>query len=177
VAILGLNDYLPWRAAKVCFQHQRDFNYVEARHLWEDAKVDEEGIHLGGMHYRVLILEDDPPQKARSAVETLAKAGRIVRWNEKIGDAEFVGQIDRLIPPDVPVAPAAPDLRVRHVRKSGVDYYLLFNEGAGEIEIRLELSAKGQRNLLDPLSGGQSPLAGDNPIRLAGHTMQVLAIA
>ncbi len=172
-----MNDYLPWRAAKVCFQHQRDFNYVEARHLWEDAKVDEQGIHLAGMHYRTLILEEDPPQKARSAVETLANAGRIVRWNEKMSDAEFVGQIDRLTPPDVRVSPAAPDLRVRHVRKSGVDYYLLFNEGAGAIEIRLDLSEKGERSLLDPLSGGQNPLASNSSIRLAGHAMQVLAVA
>jgi len=29
LAILGVNDYLPWRAAKACFQHQRDFNYLE----------------------------------------------------------------------------------------------------------------------------------------------------
>jgi hypothetical protein len=110
-------------------------------------------------------------------VATLAEAGRIIRWNEKTSDADFVGQIDRLAPPDVRVAPAAPDLRVRHVRKSGVDYYLLFNEGAGELEIRLDLSAKGPRILLDPLSGEQSPSASDNPIRLAGHAMRVLAVA
>jgi hypothetical protein len=177
LAILGLNDYLPWRAAKVCFQHQRDFNYLEARHLWEDATVDAEGIHLAGMHYRALILEEDPPQKARSAVDTLAKAGRIVRWNEKTGNTEFIDQIDKLVPADVRVSPAAPDLRVRHVRKGGVDYYLLFNEGAGELETRLNLSENSERILLDPLSGLQKPTAGDSPIRLAGHTMQVLAIA
>ncbi len=167
---------LPWRAAKVCFQHQRDFNYLEARHLWENAQADGEGIHLAGMHYRALVLEEDPPQKAQSAIETLAKAGRIVHWSEKIGDAEFVAQIDRLIPPDVRVSPAVPDLRVRHVRKKGVDYYLLFNEGPGEIEIRLDVSAKGERVLLDPMSGGHEPVGRDNPIQLAAHAMQVLVV-
>jgi hypothetical protein len=176
LAILGLNDYLPWRAAKVCFRHQRDFNYLEARHLWEDAKVDGDGIHLAGMHYRALILEEDPPRKAQAAIETLAKAGRVIRWNEKTGEAELVRQIDRLIRPDVQVSPTAPDLRVRHVCKGGVDYYLLFNEGAGALEIRLELSTKGRQILLDPHSGSQSPLAGGSPIRLAGHAMQVLAV-
>jgi hypothetical protein len=176
LAILGLNDYLPWRAAKVCFQHQRDFNYLETRHLWENAQADGDGIHLAGMHYRALVLEEDPPQKAQSAIETLAKAGRIVHWSKKIGDAEFVAQIDRLIPPDVRVSPAVPDLRVRHVRKKGVDYYLLFNEGPGEIEIRLDLSAKGERSLLDPMSGDQKPVGSDNSIRLAGHALQVLAV-
>ena len=48
----------------------------------------------------------------------------------------------------------SPNLRVRHVRKGGVDYYLLFNEGAGDLECRLDLSAKGRRILLDPMSGG-----------------------
>jgi hypothetical protein len=177
VAILGLNDYLPWRAAKVCFQHQRDFNYLEARHLWEDAKVDGDGIHLAGMHYRTLILEEDPPSQAQPAIDVLAKAGRIIRWNEKIGDVEFVAWIDRLIPPDIQVAPAAPDLRVRHVRKSGADYYLLFNEGAATLELRLDLSVRGRRTLLDPLSGEQRPVARESPVQLAGHTMQVLAVA
>jgi len=27
---------LPWRAAKACFENQRDFNYLEARHLAEE---------------------------------------------------------------------------------------------------------------------------------------------
>jgi len=177
LAILGLNDYLPWRAAKVCFQHQRDFNYIEARHLWEDARVDGDGIRLAGMHYRALILEDDPPAKAQPAIDRLAKAGRILRWNEQMGAAEFIARIDRLIPPDVQVAPAAPDLRVRHVRKGGLDYYLLFNEGAAALELRLTLSVQGRRVLLDPLSGGHKPVTGDSPIQLAGYTMQVLAVA
>jgi hypothetical protein len=177
LAILGLNDYLPWRAAQVCFQHQRDFNYLEARHLWEDAKVDGEGIRLAGMHYRALILEEGPPQKAQSAIDVLAKAGRVIRWNETITDAEFVAQVDRLIPPDIHVSPAAPNLRVRHVRKGGADYYLLFNECAADLEIRLDLSAKGRRTLLDPLSNDQRPVASDSPIQLAGHALEVLAIA
>ena len=177
LAILGLNDYLPWQAAKVCFQHQRDFNYLEARHLWENARVDGEGIHVAGMHYRVLILEEDPPQKAQSAIEMLVKAGRVIRWDSKISDTEFVHQIDKLVPPDVQVSPPAADLRMRHVRKNGTDYYLLFNEGAGALEIRLTLSAQGERMLLDPLGGGQTRLGSDSPVQLAGHGMQVLAIA
>ncbi len=177
LAILGLNDYLPWRAAKICFEHQRDFNYVEARHLGEDAKVDGEGIHLAGMHCRALTLEDDPPQQGRSAIDTPAKARRLIRWNEKITETEFIAQIDRLIPPDIQVSPAAPDLRVRHVRKSGTDYYLLFNECSGDVEIRLDLSAKGRRALLDPLGSDPKPVAGDSLIRFAGHALQVLAVA
>jgi len=176
LAILGLNDWLPWRAAKVCFQNQRDFNYLEARHLWEGAEVDADGIRLAGMHYRALILEDDPPAQAKPAIDTLARAGRIIRWDASMDAARLVAQIDKLIPPDAQAEPEAPNLRVRHVRKGDIDYYLLFNEAAGDLECRLTLSAKGRRFLLDPVSSSVAVASNDHPVRLAGHTMQVLAV-
>ena len=70
----GRRQLLPDPAAKVCFQHQRDFNYLELRHLWEDARVDAEGVHLAGMHYRAVILDGLPqlPSAAKPALEKLA---------------------------------------------------------------------------------------------------------
>jgi hypothetical protein len=177
LAILGLNDYLPWRAAKVCFQNQRDFNYLEARHLWEDARVDRDGIRLAGMHYRALVLEEDPPAQARPALDVLTEAGRVIRWSPALEEAQFLAQVDKLVAPDIQVAPKAPDLRVRHVQKGERDYYLLFNEGAGTLEFKLELSAQGDRLLLDPFRGPGQALPDDGPIRLPGHTLSVLTLA
>lgn len=176
LAILGTNDYLPWRAAKVCFQHQRDFNYLEARHLWEDAHIDSDGIHLAGMHYRALIVEDDPPSQANNAMDVMAQAGRLIRWKEVTEPTEFVDAIDRLIPPDIEVSPETPDLRVRHMRKQDTDYYMLFNEGEGNLNVRLRLLAKGRRTLLDPTTGSQRSVTGDEPLSLARHAMRVLAV-
>jgi len=176
LAILGRNDYLPWRPAKVCFQHQRDFNYLEARHLWEDAKVDADGIHLAGMHYRALILEEDPPEQALPAIEILAKAGRIIRWDETMSDSQLVRAIDKLVSPDVQVSPETPDLRVRHVRKAGADYYLLFNEGQQDLELSLELSIPGRRTLLDPVTCDQESLPDTQPVKLAKHALRVLLV-
>jgi hypothetical protein len=81
-----------------------------------------------------------------------------------------------VVPPDVRVSPLAADLHVRHVRKSGLDYYLLFNEGAGQLEVRLDLSAKGKRVLLDPMTAEGRSLRSDDPMHLPGHAMQVLAV-
>ncbi|MEN6427614.1 MAG: glycosyl hydrolase [Phycisphaerales bacterium] len=176
LAILGLNDWLPWRTAKMCLQNQRDFNYLEARHLWEDARVNADGIHVAGMHYRALILEEGPPAKAEPAMDTLAKAGRIIRWTESVDAASLLAQIDKLIAPDVQASPRSANLRVRHIRKGNADYYLLFNEAADALECRLTLSVKGRRFLLDPMSGRGEALSSDSPVSLAGHTMQVLVV-
>ena len=52
LAILAEPSFLSTGAAKICFQNQRDFNYLEIRHLWEDAKIDSKGIHIAGMNYK-----------------------------------------------------------------------------------------------------------------------------
>ncbi len=176
IAILGLNDSLPWRAAQVCFRHQRDFNYLEARHLWEDAEVDGEGIRIVGMHYRALVVEVDVPERAAGAIEKLEKAGRVLRWGSGTDEAAFVRRLDELSPPDVRVLPAAQDLRVRHVQKAGLDWYMLFNEGEGDMRFRADLSVKGERYLLDPQTGNADKIAADQEIVLARHAVRVLAV-
>ncbi len=174
VAILGRNDHLPWRAAKICFQHQGDFNYLEARHLWEDAKVGRDGIRLRGMFYRALIVEDDSPAEAARSLAVLEDAGRVIRWSPALPDADFVTRLDQLAPPDVRCSPAAPDLRVRHVIKAGTHYYLLFNEGERDLEVNLQLAAKGEHWLLDPYTDTAAPLATNEPLRLTRHGVRVL---
>jgi len=176
LAILGLNDHLPWRAAKVCFQSQRDFNYLEARHLWEDAEVNQNGIRIAGMHYRALIIEAEPPEKAKPALEVLDKAGRLIRWNDQMQDSELVRRIDRLVPVDVRIRPAKHDLRLRHVFKKGADYYIVFNEGQDNLEVELETSVKGRRLLLDPQTSRQQILAAEAPLLLKPHELRILMV-
>jgi len=176
LVILGLNDYLPWEAAKVCFQNQRDFNYLEARHLWEDARVEADGIHIAGMHYKALIVEVDPPAKAKEAMGVLERAGRLIRWDKAEGDAALLAKINKAVPAEVELSPPTPDVRLRHVVKDGTDYYLLFNEGEQNVELKVKTSVEGQRFLLDPESGSQSDIAPDAAIKTQPHELRVLRI-
>ena len=176
VAILGKPYRLPWRSAKVCFQHQRDFNYLEERHLWEDARVDQEGITISGMHYRVLIIEDEPDVRACPALEILDRAGRIIRYSKDMADAVLIGRIDRFIPPDIRIAQDVPGLRVRHVVKAGWHYFMLFNETSTCVEITIELPVKGPAVLYDPWTGESSEMPADGHLILSGHSFQVIMV-
>ncbi len=176
VAILGLNDYLPWEAAKVCFENQRDFNYLEARHLWEDAEVGEDGIRIAGMLYQALILEMEAPAKAKGPLEVLEKTGRVIKWEKGIGATDLLSNIDRLVRRDVRISPASRDLRVRHVVKDGADYYIVFNEGENPVEVRFEMSAKGKRLLLDAEAGEGEQLEGGAALLLRPHELWVLMV-
>ena len=190
LAILGESAHLPWEAAKVCFHRQRDFNYLEVRHLWDDARVDGDGIHLAGMRYRALIIDDTHvPSEAMPMVEALAQAGRLILWRHGDGAAqatgaslastpdELVAAIDALVPPDLVVEPASEDLRYRHVVKGGAHYYLLCNEGASPIRCRLGVSVAGQRTLIDPFSVDERVFPDGVELVLVPYATMVLRVA
>lgn len=149
LAILGAADHLPWAPAKLCFQHQYDFNYLEERHLWEDAAVDAGGVHLAGMHYEAVILAHTPDPKALSALAALEQAGRLIRYDA----GTQIDAIAALIAPDVTVNPPCPALRVRHVVKEGRDIYFLFNEERTPLTLSVQLAAAGRPHRFDPVSG------------------------
>jgi hypothetical protein len=184
IAILGRSDHLPWRAAKFCYEHQLDFNYLEARHLWEDAEAGADGVHIagprggpqGGMYYPLLIVEDEPPDRARPVLEVLERAGRLIRWDSQLGAERLVAAIDRFGLSDAVASPPAAGLRVRHVVKGGKDYYVLFNEAGGAVEVRLELAVAGEGVLLDLWTGGGQPWDADDRLKLERHQCRVLMV-
>lgn len=175
VAILGLNDYLPWESAKVCFQNQIDFNYLEARHLWEDAKVDKDGIHIRGMNYKALILQMEPPPKAKPALDKLQQSGRLIFWNENNGEEKLLTALKPLIQNDISNSPPNKNLRFRHVSKNGTHFYILFNEGEEQLQATINFSVKGILEVLDVETGEKQPLTG-NLFVLEPHQMLVVKI-
>ncbi len=176
VAILGEADRLPWQSAKVCFQNQRDFNYLEVRDL-ETAQVNEEGVFLQGMRYEAVVLEGDYAlsNEQKAALEILDRAGRVLHYAPG-ADESLIEALDKIAPRDLTLISPQPDLRYRHVRKEGVDFYLLFNEGESAIEFEVELGVAGERFVLEPLTARATPLEAGR-IMLAPHQTKVVAIA
>jgi hypothetical protein len=177
IAILGQSNSLPWRSAKVCFEHQRDFNYLEERHLWQDAQVDKEGIHIRGMHYRVLIVEDAPDPRARPALENVEQAERLIHFSGDMTGAELVKRLDDIALQEVRVFPASPGLRVRHVVKDGRHCFMLFNETSPALDIRVELPVSGSALILDPWTGESFGMPSGNRLSLPGHSIYVIVVS
>jgi hypothetical protein len=190
LAILGDSAWLPDAAAKVCYQRQRDFNYLELRHLWEDATIAADGVHLAGMTYRAVILDGlsfVPPQ-ARPALEKLAAAGRLLVWNDAAAAAgwkgacaagtadELVAAIDRLVARDLTFTPASTSLRYRHVVKGGRHFYLLFNEDAEPVTARISLAAIGARQWLDPATAEATTAPADEAVAFKPHELKLLSV-
>jgi hypothetical protein len=173
LAILGQADWLPWRSAKVCYQNQHDFNYLEERDLLERATVDEQGIHIAGMTYRALILEHDPAVNILTALAPLQESGRTYRYTQETPDDHLVAWLNAHVPAAIPVTPPTPALRVRHVVKNQQDFYMLFNEERVSLDFTFLQDAEPWQ-IFDPVSGQAKQLSENRTIHLNGHELKIL---
>jgi len=190
IAILCASSDLPWEAAKICFRHQRDFNYLELRHLWEDAEVTPEGIFIAGMHYQVAVLDGLTAisEEAEPALQILAEAGRLIHWGENAASHQlalrtsvqsvddFLTAIQRLVPPDLTATPSAPELRYRHVIKGSTHYYILVNEGLTALHTTLSVAAQGRKTWMDPLAMTETEAVAPLDLTLAPYTLRILCV-
>ena len=170
VAILGENHRLPWRAARVCFEHQLDFHYLDVDDLRDKAVVDVNGIHIAGQHYQALVVDGEIPPGAAPLLDELALAGRVVAWDADTND--FLDRLRQHVPQAVQVTPPTPGLRVRHVQKAGLDWFILFNEGDSAVDVVLATGIGAGATLIDPTTGTQTQFEGG--LQLAAGQLRVL---
>jgi hypothetical protein len=176
IAILGQSDRLPWRAAGVCFENQRDFHYLSIDDLQSKAVVDDKGIHIAGMDYSVLIIEPEFQIGDPATAQKLRQSGRLFEFGSD-DPAGLIAYLDRMAPPEVQLDSPCPGLRVRHVQKNGMDLFILFNELTTPSEIFLSLSIPGPAWIMDPVTARLDLWDRKSPLRLASGEWKTVAIS
>lgn len=190
IAILCEATWLPDKSAKTCYQNQRDFNYLEVRHLWEDAKVNAKGVNIAGMKYTTVIIDSLSylPPKAQRALRKLAKNKQLIINGSSpyasqfsgayiySSPADLIAAINKTSSPDITLTPASENIRVRHVLKNGDHYYMLFNEEESGVSTKLTLSVKGKMEWIDPYDTTLSRASADENVHFRAHEMKLLRI-
>jgi hypothetical protein len=125
VAILGEHHNLPWDSAKVCYENQIDFNYLDIDDL-SHCKVTDDALQIAKQRYQVLIVNDALLPKIQPYLETLPEHIHIIHWTQD-PDA-LLDTLAASVPPSPFTPITASGLRVRHIQKAGMDWYILFNE-------------------------------------------------
>ena len=181
-AILGLSDFLPWESAKVCFQHQHDFNYLTIEDLLRRVERARDGLRIAGMTYRALIVEpavmDRLSEEERKLIADIESQRQVVWWKGVEETDGFLAQLYCMDPNPFVFTPFSLDLRIRYVYKRGFAYLLLFNEGGGEIQTRLSFkdsSLVGNGVLVDMDTGREKPWQSNASLNLSPHGCAVLA--
>jgi hypothetical protein len=193
VTVLGYSNALPWAAARVLFEHQIDFTYLEDRHLREDATIDAHGVHVAGMHYQVLVVDRQlpVPEPVLDALQPLVAAGRVVTYTGGATTAAdafaaqaacgtpaaLVKAIRALVGDDLTLTEPEPALRVRHVVKDGAHAWLLANESYRSLPIVPHVDVVGDRLVLDPWTRTSAPLRRGAELVLRPASSVVIEIA
>ncbi len=132
VAILCQDNRLPWLSARVCFENQIDFNYLEDYHLIKDVLIDEKGVHIANMNYEILIIEKGfgvtCGDKAKGVVEKLKKDKRVIEWDPANDEPHLSKLIFEKVKPFIEIKPQCSALRTRLLQKENTSYAIIFNE-------------------------------------------------
>ncbi len=175
LAILGQADWLPWKSAGICYRHQRDFNYLEERDILSNARIDGTAIRISGMRYEALILEHDPPPAVMETLSPMTDSGGCIEFDPNMPEDTLIDRLDARIPAEVRVTPPCPALRLRRIRKGGVDYLMIFNEERRGLDFAIEAAGIHSCSLFDPVTGESEPHDPGRPMHLGGHELKVLA--
>lgn len=190
IAVLGDANWLPDKSAKVLFQNQHDFNYLEINHLVNDAKIDTQGVHIAGMNYKAVILDGlkNLPKDIIPALQKLEANKQLIIFGESTFTSVFQNAIsaknqeelktalNKLVKPDLLLNPTSENIRYRHVVKNGFHYYILFNEKETAVSTEVKIPVKGNQYWLDEFSGEARKVQKDKPVDFEPHELKILMI-
>ncbi len=179
IAILGEEAHLPWEPAKMLFENQIEFNYLEDNLLLDErCEIRDGAVWIGKQSYRVLLIDPEvvscKPEIQKRISEFESQGGTVINWKK---EKNFVK-----LPPDCREIQLKSfcqkkDIRISHVVKDETDFYLFVNEGdesfAGMAELPYTALYKGvadyQVECWDAWEGTQIPIhvkAGSNALHV-----------
>jgi len=157
VAILGEHHHLPWQSAKVCYQNQIDFNYLDVDDFSQCIITSDKTIKIANQAYSVLIVDGELPSATQAQLDTLAEHIDILYWTED--SRPSIDHLKQVLPSSPFHNIDADGLRIRHVRKQGFDWYILVNETDSPIQCQLKFNSATYQ--INPYSGDTIPFTGE----------------
>lgn len=181
-------QWLPEASAKICFETQHDFNYLELREL-ERCTIDSAGVHIAGMDYKAVIIENGlvPKKEHLPYIEKIANSGRLIAFDKNAkktfenvisanDEKALIAALNSLVAPDVNMSPASKAIRCRHVVKGGLHFYMLFNEELTTVSTNLSVNAIGTREWWDLATGEAAEIATGHHVEFSPGEIKLLCV-
>lgn len=186
VAILTDGYSLPWDSARVLFENQIDFLYLDFATLIEKGEVLDGRMKVGEQKYSLIVCDgfEELPRDVLEKLSEVIDNGRCIFYGKavpgvKIGffdREEFLSYVKGAVELDVLVFPPCSGLRYRHVKYNGLDVYIFFNESERVVEGEVSVKAKGEYLWLEPTTGKVKPISDSKFLRLLTGEIAVLLI-
>lgn len=187
IAVLCQEDHLPWEIVKPLYENQIEFNYLEVNLLTSaQCEINDGSILIEKQKYSILLIEDEGlyTAEAKGKINSfLESGGRVIVFNQSHplnyknmkNITQYEQVVEHLRDKDVGnilIKPSNAYLRVSHVVKEGIDFYLLINEGEKAIEGELHINTVGKVERWDAWKGTVEELE----VQLPSHGVMVANI-
>jgi hypothetical protein len=183
VAVYSEHNQYGFLSAKVMFQNQIDFNYIDetvrdATNFDASSNFKNEKVQIGTVAYSTIIL-DGLTKLSDKGVDFLEKCsdgginiilfsqGKIeglesseINYTQCKTETELKNLLHKIVPKDVISIPHENSLRVSHIIKGDVDFYFCVNENEDVIDCQLSIPVIGKAEYWDAENG----LISDCPI-------------
>jgi hypothetical protein len=165
IAVLCEEDHLPWKIVKPLYQNQIEFNYIESYLILNKCMIQEQFIKIQKQQYNTLIIEDLEmlDNKLNKKLNEFSQnGGCIILYNPDKKEHELKKAIEINKYEDIAkvlndkskrdfyIKHSNDDLRITHLIKDGVDFYVLVNEGEKQIESEASIRNEGNFEIWNP---------------------------
>lgn len=176
VAVLCSSQELSWEMAKPLFENQIEFNYLEEE-LLEDAECTSEGLLIAQQRYLVILTDGRVREETRRKLRRLEDRGiKVIRCRE---GSVPVAEVKERAQEDLHLSVGCTMLRKTHVKKEGISFFLLTNEGDERIDVTVS-PAKGRIAQIWDAWNGEIRLPDDAQegaaLTLLGRESRILAV-
>ena len=138
VAVLCEGDRMAVEKVVPLYEQQIEFNYLETE-LLSDCRVEDGALCIANQRYTHVLPLDVPLTAAQSA--------------------QIAALVKQELPRDLVTAEAVPHLRVSHVVKEVVHFYLLVNEGGEAIHTHVTVPVEGRAQWWNAWDGSMTDAA------------------
>lgn len=171
VAVLCQEDELPWAIVKPLFENQIEFNYLQEE-FFIKGKIENGSILIQKQRYKVLVVEDIHfinEYTLDKLQEFIHQGGHVVVYNPNLSEIGLMGVneihrldqvvdvLDSLVGRQILLDKPCKDLRISHVVKDYIHFYLLVNEGEEPITREMSIYTVGQAEQWDAWEGKAEP--------------------
>ncbi|WP_338789408.1 glycosyl hydrolase [Metabacillus sp. FJAT-53654] len=168
VAILCVEDHLPWKVAKPLFENQVEFNYLEESLFLSSSHLRNGKIEIVSQSYQTLIIEDSSKLESAAIdkLETFIQSGGevIVLTDEHVSSPmngaktvqkpeEVVDILSSIHREEVVISPTSKDIRVSKIVKDCQLFYFFVNEGEENYKGIFHLKEEGSVEKWDAWTG------------------------
>ncbi|MBO1514874.1 glycosyl hydrolase [Metabacillus bambusae] len=168
VAILCVEDHLPWKIVKPLFENQVEFNYLEETLFLSSSYLRDGKLEIASQSYQTMVIEDT--SKLESAVidkleNFLQSGGEVVVLTDEheplpVNGAkaiqrpeDIVDTLSQIHREEVAISPASKGIRVSKIVKDCQLFYFFVNEGEENYEGTFRLKEEGSVEKWDAWTG------------------------